>query len=384
MNPSKADSPLSITTPSDLPRLVLERFEAATKSESITFLESEVKIVRINGIPVRPKLLHILYRILTTLLTFITDVLLLQFQIRYSPTLAKKPKSGSSDSSDSKGDKPKINPFKNPPVELTVSGIGANHTLLLNKFCITPGHSILITNKHLPQTYPLEAEDIGATYAVIREYRDSGHELFGFFNSGEHSGASQPHRHVQFIPVNQMLVDLEEKDKKAWKPLPAHGDRLRDMQDKIPFIYFTAPLKGFETASQLHKTYLALLEVAKQAVSLYLSPDPDAEDIDADKDLPETEEVPFSYNMAFMDRLMVTLPRISSGSAIENDNEKGKGYVELNGTVLAGTLLVKEKEVYDKFEGDEGTRLLEEVLGGIGIPVGALQGGLDWKRGVAR
>lgn len=383
MSPSKIDSPLSITTPGDLPKLVLERFEAAKKSESLTFLESEVKVVKINGIPVRPAPPHPLpyphY-----LPNILTNVFLLQFQVRYSPTLAKKPKSVSSASSDSKDDNPKINPFQNPPVELTVSGIGANHTLLLNKFCITPGHSILITNKDLPQTYPLEAADIGATYAVIREYHDSGDELFGFFNSGEHSGASQPHRHVQFMPVNQMRVDLEEKDKKAWKPLPAHGERLRDMQNKIPFIYFTAPLKGSETASQLHKTYSALLEVAKQTVASYLSPDPDTEDIDADKDLPETEEVPFSYNMAFMDTLMVILPRISGRSAIENDNEKGKGYLELNGTVLAGTLLVKEKEVYDRFEGDEGSRLLEKVLGGIGVPVGALRGSLDWKRGVAR
>lgn len=186
------------------------------------------------------------------------------------------------------------------------------------------------------------------------------------------------------MPVTEMKVDLEEADKKSWKPLPAHGERLRDMQDKIPFVYFTAPLKGTETAFQLHKAYLALLEVARQTVLSYMSPDPDAEDIEADKDLPETEEVPFSYNMAFMDRLMVILPRISSGSEIENDNEKGKGYVELNGTVLAGTLLVKEKEVYDRFQGDEGSRLLQKVLGGIGVPLSALQGGLDWKRGVSK
>ena len=187
------------------------------------------------------------------------------------------------------------------------------------------------------------------------------------------------------MPVNQMRMDLEEKDKKAWKPLPAHGVKLRDMQDKIPFLYFVAPLKGKETAKELHKTYLALLEVARRTVERYMSPDPDAESISADKDLPLTEEVPFSYNMAFMDKSMVILPRISSSSEIENDdNEKESGYVELNGTVLAGTLLVKEKEMYDRFEGEEGPRLLEKVLGGIGVPLSALQGGLDWKEGIAK
>lgn len=302
-----------------------------------------------------------------------------QFQVRYSSTLAKKPKG---DEDEKKDDTPKINPFQNPPVELVVSGIGANHTLLLNKFSITPGHSILITNKELSQTYPLEEADIGATYAVIRQYRDSGEELFGFFNSGEHSGASQPHRHVQFMPVDQMKADLTAEAKKEWIPIPVHGDKLRDMQDKLPFVYFTAPLRGKETAEQLQKTYIALLEIARQTIDAYTSADPDAENIEADKDLPKSEEVPFSYNMAFMDKLMVILPRTSSGSEIEGEDGEENGYVELNGTALAGTLLVKERDVYERFEGEKGEKLLEKVLGGIGVPLDALKKSLDWKRGL--
>ena len=184
------------------------------------------------------------------------------------------------------------------------------------------------------------------------------------------------------MPVNQMKVDLTAEAKKSWIPLPAHGDKLRDMQSKLPFVYFTAPLKGKETAEQLHKTYLALLEVARQTVEGYTSTDPDAETIEADKELPETEEVPFSYNLAFMDKLMVILPRISSGSEIEGENGGENGYVELNGTVLAGTLLVKEREVYERFEGEKGQKLLEKVLGGVGVPVDALNRSLEWKKGL--
>jgi sulfate adenylyltransferase (ADP) / ATP adenylyltransferase len=50
----------------------------------------------------------------------------------------------------------------------------------------------------------LEEEDIQAAYACLKAYRDAGEELFGFYNSGEHSGASQPHRHIQFLPVESM------------------------------------------------------------------------------------------------------------------------------------------------------------------------------------
>ena len=53
MGSSAIEDKLSITMPSNLSKLVLERFEAAKASESIVFLESEVKIVSIHGIPVR-------------------------------------------------------------------------------------------------------------------------------------------------------------------------------------------------------------------------------------------------------------------------------------------------------------------------------------------
>lgn len=68
-----------------------------------------------------------------------------------------------------------------------------------------------------------------ATYACLRAWggADSKQKrLFAFFNSGDHSGASQPHRHLQFLPVEQMrdseeasgwelLIDLVLSDKQG-------------------------------------------------------------------------------------------------------------------------------------------------------------------------
>lgn len=34
--------------------------------------------------------------------------------------------------------------------------------------------------------------------------------LFAFFNSGEHSGASQAHRHIQFLPAEDVKRDVRE------------------------------------------------------------------------------------------------------------------------------------------------------------------------------
>jgi ATP adenylyltransferase len=79
---------------------------------------------------------------------------------------------------------------------------------VLNKFPIIAEHFILATKSNKQQTHVLEQEDLEATYACLKAWRDGTgskqERLFAFFNSGEHSGASQPHRHLQFLPVQSM------------------------------------------------------------------------------------------------------------------------------------------------------------------------------------
>lgn len=132
-----------------------------------------------------------------------TDVLL-QFQVRYSPALANKPKSNKARDSKEK----LVNPFSDPPKGLFITDL-PSHNLVLNKFPIIPDHFILATKDFKEQTYLLEEDDLSAAYECLKAYRENGEELFGFFNSGEHSGASQPHRHIQFLPVESMQSGIE-------------------------------------------------------------------------------------------------------------------------------------------------------------------------------
>jgi len=88
---------------------------------------------------------------------------------------------------------------------------------VLNKFPVIPDHFILATKQYKLQTRLLEEVDIGAAYQCLSAFRDDGEELFGFFNSGDVSGASQPHRHIQFLPVDSMMTGMDEKD--SWKLL---------------------------------------------------------------------------------------------------------------------------------------------------------------------
>ena len=93
------------------------------------------------------------------------------------------------------GSQSQANPFLPPDQRLVLRAWGPDHTLLLNKYPIRPGHLLLITNGDQPQTGWLAPEDWRAAAALLE--RQDG---LLFFNSGPGAGASQPHRHLQLLP----------------------------------------------------------------------------------------------------------------------------------------------------------------------------------------
>ena len=89
---------------------------------------------------------------------------------------------------------PKDNPFAPWDKALEISPINSSHTLILNKYPISKGHMLLITNEWNPQNGWLEMADFDALSVVDRD--TSG---LWFFNSDTAAGASQPHRHLQLL-----------------------------------------------------------------------------------------------------------------------------------------------------------------------------------------
>jgi ATP adenylyltransferase len=67
-----------------------------------------------------------------------------------------------------------------------------------------------------------------------------------------------------------------------------------------------------------------------------------------------------SYNLGLTHRAMVICPRRAEGKAISGNK------VALNGTILAGTLMVKGEEEWNTLLNDESQ--LSDVLSAIGIP----------------
>lgn len=171
--------------------------------------------------------------------------------MRYCPSLAQKPKPATSETNSSTSKK--FDPFENPEDELLISPVptaSPQYTLVLNKYPIIQNHFILATKQNKPQTYLLEKEDIHTTFQCLREWTSQHNptaKLFGFFNSGEHSGASQPHRHVQFLSEEDMTVN--ESNGLSWSLLVESN-----LSDTEPI------LQGTEIAKHFHIQVLILRE----------------------------------------------------------------------------------------------------------------------------
>lgn len=245
---------------------------------------------------------------------------------------------------------------------------------MLNKFPVIPNHFILATTAFKEQTDLLEEEDIGAAYKCLKAYRENGEELFGFFNSGNHSGASQPHRHIQFLPVESMRDGM--KDPSEWNVLvdsllqkkgtvnKSHHIGFTNEMIDVPFTYFASEIPHNASPSQFHELYIEMHQQACLASQQYQSSAPNPA---ASISQPKREsESPISYNLGFTDRAMLLCPRISEGPKIESIKGNSIGPIALNGTILGGTLLVKSEEEWETLQNDPSK--LRDILSAISIP----------------
>ncbi|KIH89301.1 bis(5-nucleosyl)-tetraphosphatase [Sporothrix brasiliensis 5110] len=339
--------------PANLPDLVRAAFVRARAAGDLTFFPTQVALLRVQGVP---------------------------FQLRFAPALAKKPKAESQreDTKDDEGhaggsDKKPYDPFEAPPPGLVVCPAvnGGTHRLVLNKFAVSQDHAILATTAWRPQSHLLAPADLAAAYACIAAYAARGEALYVFYNSGRHSGASQPHRHLQLLPVAPMRAGLAADAVDEWQVL---ADKLLDDHAAVPFYVAAARIRGDDgddggdgdngrapSAEQLHATYLDLYRQARAAAHGTAAVVPGASGADVDAAAEEAGAVPasISYNLALTHRTMALLPRTAEGGA---DRQY---HLSLNGTVLAGTALVKNEAEWDALRSDPGR--LGGVLAQIGV-----------------
>ena len=323
-----------------LKALVTRRYLLAKSSGALTFSKTEVTSIKTGR--------HV------------------PFQLRYCPALAKKPKDN-----DSKNvSKPKSDPFEHAAGDLFLCQIPASaptHNLFLNKYPVISNHFILATEMSKPQTDLLEESDLGVAHACLRAWTDQAErtpaKLFAFFNSGEHSGASQPHRHLQFLPVEDMMGSRHEE----WKLL-IDGDTDEVTQNQghprritaLPFVSYVVNLDDSISAQSLHLRYKQLLAAAVDAVAHHDGGGKSYEDTR----ITENSKPIISYNLAMTVDRMAICPRRAEGTSISQASPES--FVSINGTILGGTMMVKDEREYEILQKD--TAVLDEIFSAVAYP----------------
>lgn len=296
---------------------------------------------------------------------------MVKFQLRFCHALAAKPKEKVPDWSKPKS---KADPFENPGPELLISHVPkgqSSHFLVLNKFPVIPNHFIIATKANLPQTDILEELDLSATYACIKAWEEASGDdeegrLFAFFNSGDHSGASQVHRHLQFLPNQDMLLGSQHSGE--WKLLirsmrsRAHPHLPLLYNPALPFVHHATKLDADISASSLYSKYIMLMKAALSA-SQSSTGEPSG-DLEEHVQIAENGRTTFSYNLALTTDTMAICPRKSESAPIEGLSDEHE--VAINGTILGGTLMVKNETEWNTLR--QKPHMLDSILESIGYP----------------
>ena len=186
------------------------------------------------------------------------------------------------------------NPFLYPfEPGILIKNFSDKYRLLFNKYPVIDKHMLLVTFQFEKQSDPLTKEDLDQVYKVITDI-----DGFAFFNSGEHSGYSQEHKHMQVIPYSGM------------PRFPLENIVQGSMQEG-PFTIEAFEFKHFfhsiNSSDELFVIYTKLLNLL----------------------------MPYSYNLIITQNWMLMVSRAK---------ERSYNKFDLNSVAYAGLLMVRNQE----------------------------------------
>jgi sulfate adenylyltransferase (ADP) / ATP adenylyltransferase len=91
---------------------------------------------------------------------------------------------------------PPRDPFLPYEPDLFVADMSPTHVALLNKFNVIDRHLLIVTRRFEPQEALLDIADFNALVEALSEI-----DGLAFYNGGAAAGASQPHKHLQMVPL---------------------------------------------------------------------------------------------------------------------------------------------------------------------------------------
>lgn len=174
---------------------------------------------------------------------------------------------------------------------------------------------------------------------------------------------TQPEDELNWEP----LIDREDKANIGISPAVRADDTPKLLN--LPFTCYAVSLPPKPTADELHRLYLSLYTMAVTATRQHCGPFLDGATLPGK--LHTQGDAVISYNLAMTTSRMVICPRRSEFALIPVDSTYtngsiDEGVVKLNGTILAGTLMVKTLAEWNALRSQPS--ILETVLKTVGIP----------------
>lgn len=217
--------------------------------------------------------------------------------------------------------------------------------VLLNKFSVVPRHFLLVTKEFQSQVSPLMPAELVQTYRLLSAALKLGQKFFAFYNCGGYSGASQPHKHIQFIPLDsQDGPPIDRLARRAHVETPEKAFSLHKVSYtnhsfRFPSCFDTFPSDRLEMV--ISDAFLQLLDMTISTIRLY----------------PDSPVGSPSYNVIITLEHMHIIPRRQDGYVLEGTGEM----LSVNALGFAGMLLVKSKEEFEAVKRESISKILQSV-----------------------
>jgi ATP adenylyltransferase len=262
-----------------------------------------------------------------------------RFVVRSVSSLARKRAAGAFHKDDARP-----NPFAPPDAELLIGDITPTHFGVLNKYPVVAHHLLIVTHEFVDQETLLDATDFAALAACLGQV-----DGLGFYNGGPEAGASQPHRHLQLIP----LPLTTERGSAPWSvPMEAVFDQWSSGGGttrllRLPFRNAFAVLEpSFFDDADAAERLLELYTVMLAACGLR---EESANDGGRAANEPERPLGP--YNLLLTRRWMLLVPR----------SQEHFGTISVNALGFAGSLFVRDQAEMDALRATGSMSVLRAV-----------------------
>ncbi len=225
------------------------------------------------------------------------------------------------------------NPFLPYDPEMYIADASETHVCLLNKFNVVDHHLLIVTRDFEHQQSPLNRADFEALWRCMEEY-----DSLGFYNGGTISGASQPHKHLQLVP----LPMAPEGPPIPIEPLLAAASSKDGIGQAagLPFPHVFARIAPGLAGSPTDAAELTLSLYCEMMKAMGLHPD-----------VAQADRIALNYNLLVTRQWMLLVPR--SRERFES--------ISLNALAFAGALLVREESEMDALKKHGPMKALEYV-----------------------